>query len=269
MHSHLREQVIFDPVVAQSTQSSFSNPAPPQKKQKMSVTQTYYLAHTARGKLSRQASRADHDLRLLVGHANLLDNLMIELQDAERQQEAWFNQSVTKASREETKRIQWADTIVEDPEDDCEDDDAASDTSDSSDSSDSDSGDLEDIIKAAELSTALRRAASQPSHVTISSIEVEEDEEIYDDEFDEDLALTRVSSRSNPPELTQDSDDSSDDESPPASPPAPSIDMSLQQGNRKEMDPSGFFPNQIAEDTLENHELIDTTKHGATMIAAY
>lgn len=48
----------------------------------MSITQTYYLAHTARGKLSHEAAQADHNLRLLVGHANLLDSLMLELAEA-------------------------------------------------------------------------------------------------------------------------------------------------------------------------------------------
>lgn len=51
----------------------------------MSVTQTYYLAHTAWGKLSSGAARADHNLRLLVGHANLLDSLMVEPAEAEQE----------------------------------------------------------------------------------------------------------------------------------------------------------------------------------------
>ncbi|KAH8661827.1 hypothetical protein BGZ61DRAFT_593629 [Ilyonectria robusta] len=53
----------------------------------MFITQTYYLAHKARVKLSSEAARADHDLRLLVSHANLLDSLMLELADTEREQE--------------------------------------------------------------------------------------------------------------------------------------------------------------------------------------
>ncbi|ROT36042.1 hypothetical protein SODALDRAFT_328423 [Sodiomyces alkalinus F11] len=71
------------------------------RKRAMSITQTYYLAHKARAKLAYEASRADHDLRLLVGHANLLDSLMFELADAEREQESWFNQSVRGAIRHE------------------------------------------------------------------------------------------------------------------------------------------------------------------------
>ena len=52
----------------------------------MSITQTYYLSHKARAKLSREAAQPDHDLRLLVGHANLLDSLMLELAEAEQEQ---------------------------------------------------------------------------------------------------------------------------------------------------------------------------------------
>lgn len=41
--------------------------------------QIYRLASIARDKLCQEASRASHDLRILVAHANLLDELLIEL----------------------------------------------------------------------------------------------------------------------------------------------------------------------------------------------
>lgn len=63
----------------------------------MSLTATYYIASSARAKLGKEACKPDHNLRLLVGHANLLDALMLDLHDAEREQEAWFNQTVQKA----------------------------------------------------------------------------------------------------------------------------------------------------------------------------
>ena len=81
--------------------SSHSIYARPQKKQRMSITQTYFLAHSARGKLSKEAARADHDLRLLVGHANMLDSLMLDLASAEQEQERWFNNTVSGAHEEE------------------------------------------------------------------------------------------------------------------------------------------------------------------------
>ncbi|EXU99824.1 hypothetical protein X797_006953 [Metarhizium robertsii] len=41
--------------------------------------ETYYLAHKARAKLSREVAQPNHDLRFLVGHANLLNSLMLKL----------------------------------------------------------------------------------------------------------------------------------------------------------------------------------------------
>lgn len=181
----------------------------------MSVTQTYYLAHTARGKLSSEAARADHNLRLLVGHANLLDSLMLELAEAEQEQESWFNQSVKKASKtEEQKHIQWADTIVEDPEEDWQAEDA--DSSDSESEYDSD--------EEMEMSAPLQRVQSR-SNIVSQVAEVEEEvEDEYEDDEAEDFGLqlhrTQSHSATSPPELDHDSEeDSSEDESMPPSPP--------------------------------------------------
>lgn len=204
----------------------------------MSLTQTYYIASSARSKLGREASRPDHNLRLLVGHANLLDSLMLDLHDAEREQEAWFNQTVQKAQKaEEPKHIQWADTIVEEEEED---------------DSDSDSDfDEEDM----EMITTIRNIR-QPA-VNISSQEFEE--EYYDEEEDEpELALVRTQSHSaSPPELVDDSD--SEDESSPASPPQPNYDFDL------------FDEKQAA--SISEEALIDDTfyiqERNAPLIAAY
>lgn len=178
----------------------------------MSVTQTYFLAHTARGKLSSEASRADHNLRLLVGHANLLDSLMLELAEAEQEQESWFNQSVHKASKPSgQKHIQWADAVVEDPEQDWQAEDA-----DSSDSSDSDS-------------------------------DYSSEEEIEDDGAEDyaDLALTLTQSHgASPPDLEHDSSegDSSDDDSVPPSPPADVLPLpSFSQKERQQIATTGFY----------------------------
>merc|ERR1712029_374887 len=179
----------------------------------MSLTQTYYIAASARSELGKQGLRADHNLRLLVGHANLLDSLMIELQDAERQQEAWFHSTVAKASKaEESRHVQWVDRIVEEMDDD--------DSSDSgSDSDDSDFYDEDGDFNMVPM----------PRRLEITTVEVDEDEDQeYDDlEDDADLALTRVSSQQSPPELVHDED--SDDESPPVSPPSVSMEFSNKE----------------------------------------
>ncbi|KAI9788485.1 MAG: hypothetical protein M1833_003003 [Piccolia ochrophora] len=213
---------------SQSTQSKFPsklNPAP-EKQQKMSLTQTYFLAHTARGKLSKEASRPDHDLRLLVGHANLLDSLMSDLADAEQEQEQWFNQTVkgaTKAS-DEPKHIQWADTIVEEPENDWAIEDADTDSQ-----SDSDSESEYDEDEDIEMGTAipLQKYQSHAGLVNVSTTEVAVDDEEFDEDDEEDygdLALVRTSSHQ-PPELLDDSGESSDDDSMPPSPPQPMLDV--------------------------------------------
>ncbi|KAK4156052.1 hypothetical protein C8A00DRAFT_41429 [Chaetomidium leptoderma] len=214
-----------------SSPASFAappSPLRPRANKKMSIAQTYFLAHKARAKLSSEAARPDHNLRLLVGHANLLDSLMLELADAEREQESWFNQSVRGASHttSEERHIQWADTIVEEPEHDWQAEDAGSDDSDS----DSDFDDDEDVEMADAVS--LRRI---PSHMMLPhkaaypygvDAEEEDEEEDYDMDDEEDfaqLALQRSASHSvsptSPPELDDDSDDSTEDESMPPSPP--------------------------------------------------
>ena len=206
--SHLRIQTSFEPISAETTRTPFVS-SPPAKKQKMSLTQTYYIAASARSKLGKEACRADHDLRLLVGHANLLDSLMIELHDAERQQEAWFHNTVAKAQKsDEPRHIQWADSILEEEDDDSSDDDASDSESDYYD----EDGDFDMVMP--------RRIAQPLVHITTS--DVDEDDQYDDLEDDEGLALTRVPSQS-PPELVHDED--SDDESPPT-PPQPTMDFS-------------------------------------------
>ena len=179
----------------------------------MSLTQTYYLAHTARGKLSKEAARGDHDLRLLVGHANLLDGLMLDLAHAEQEQESWFNQTVksnTKAA-EEPKHIQWADSIPEEVEEAVEEEFYAED-------SDSDSDDEEEMEIAQPMPA---RKAPQPQSVAVA-IDDDEDEDMEDEDFEDDLALTRTSSIHPPELLHEDSDSDSEDDSMPPSPPTTS-----------------------------------------------
>ncbi|KAL8935178.1 MAG: hypothetical protein Q9211_004836 [Gyalolechia sp. 1 TL-2023] len=226
MPSNLRTSTLAPSVETPSIVRRTSS-SPPHKKQKMSLTQTYYLAHTARGKLSKEAARADHNLRLLVGHANLLDGLMLDLADAEREQESWFNQTVkgaTKASLE-PRHIQWADTI----ESAIEEDDEYSD-------SESDSDD--EIEHTPQIS--LRRLPQEQAPATTVTIVEDEDEEMDDDEEDDDLALTRISS-THPPELLHESDSESDDDMPP-SPPQAEIPLdAFSEKQRQAIATTGYY----------------------------
>lgn len=211
--SHLRLRTDFEPISAETSRSYFVS-SPPQKKQKMSLTQTYYIAASARSKLGKEACRADHNLRLLVGHANLLDSLMLELADAEKRQEEWFNNTVRKASKaEEARHIQWADTIEEVDEDDMSDSGSESDFYD-------EEGDFDMV-------SMPRNYRPSPVQITTTELDEEEDEDFYDDlEDDADLALTRVPSQS-PPELVL--DDESDDEHSPTTPPQPTMEFSEKE----------------------------------------
>ena len=66
----------------------------------MSITQSYCLALSARGKLVHEAARPDLKLRLLVGHANMLDQIMLDLTDKE-EQTLYIKHSVAAACSEE------------------------------------------------------------------------------------------------------------------------------------------------------------------------
>ncbi|KAI9901854.1 hypothetical protein N3K66_003671 [Trichothecium roseum] len=191
-------------------------------KKKMSITQTYYLAHKARAKLSREAAQSDHDLRLLVGHANLLDTLMIELADAEREQERWFNQSVHQSQpKQQERHVQWADTIASVPEE-------AYDSDSSSESSDDEYDDDEDI----EMTNA--PVSLRPVPKASAAID---DDDVMEDDLEEDYAqleLVRTSSHSSPPPELVDESDSSDDESMPPSPPEEHLPEPLSKQAVKE-----------------------------------
>jgi hypothetical protein len=201
------------------------------QQKKMSITQTYYLAHTARKKLTREASRADHDLRLLVGHANLLDSLMYDLADAEREQERWFNQTVsgaTKTSAPSTRQhIQWASTVVEEPEEDWDPEDASDVDSELSDS-DSDDSDYDETEFVINTPVRRRRSPSPVAHFHEDLLEEDDEGDDTDSDFeydeDEELSLTRSPSRQSPPELLADSDGESEDEATPPSPPQPTLE---------------------------------------------
>ncbi|KAI0971854.1 hypothetical protein F4678DRAFT_432305 [Xylaria arbuscula] len=203
--------------------STTFSPSPLPKKKTMSITQTYFLAHKARAKLSSEAARPDHNLRLLVGHANLLDSLMIDLADAEREQESWFNQSVRGATtpKTEERHIQWADSVAEE-------EDWEADSSDSDEDSDMDDDEDIEMFDAAPLSRIPSHLVTPPSP-KLHTMEADEFED--DDEDFAHLGLTRSSSHStSPPELEHDSESSEDESMPPSPPTATIPTFSEKQG---------------------------------------
>lgn len=262
MPSHLRLQSSIEPHTTQSFYPQKSSPlSPPAKKQKMSLTQTYYVASTARSKLGKEAGKPDHDLRLLVGHANLLDALMIELADAEREQEAWFHDTVRKANKSEAPRhVQWIDSIAEEMEEDSDDSDS---------DSDSDSDIYEEDVPVIAAPARRRSVSPPPAQYIISEEELsDEDEEDFEYDEDEELELTRVPSH-HPPELIHEDSDS-DDESMPPSPEQPSLELTEKQ-RQQAMATSAFFEKQAANQQphLYQPELLITERNNGAMVAAY
>ena len=210
----------------------------------LSLTQTYFLAHSSRQKLSKEAARPDHDLRLLVGHANMLDALMVDLASAEQEQERWFNKSVSGAKSEEEPTEEWAETIVEERLEDAESSD---------DESEADEDESEDTI------------------ITTTE-EVDSDDEYNSS----DLALTRTHSHSrhSPPELSSDSDSESEDEHMPPSPPQPTF-SALTDKQRAAIATTSYYESKdtslspTEQEAFQSEGFFLPQRQQSTLIAAY
>ncbi|KAL2012848.1 hypothetical protein VTN00DRAFT_373 [Thermoascus crustaceus] len=267
----------FSTAAVSPSHPAFGHLARRRQQKKMSITQTYYLAYTARSKLSKEAARADHDLRLLVGHANLLDSLMLELADAEQEQERWFNQTVSgvsKASQEEPRHIQWAEAVVEDPEEDWDPEDVSD--SECSDDSDYDDGDF--LVNTPPAPR--RRAPSPVAIVTEQEVDSDDSDCDADDDDDdgEELTLTRSNSRKSPPELLSDSDEESEDDSLPPSPPQQTLSTFSEEHQTVATtiyDPKGSTTttelplSESERPDLYDHEYYIPSQDRSTMIEAY
>ncbi|KAK6346445.1 hypothetical protein TWF730_010767 [Orbilia blumenaviensis] len=208
------------------------------KQSKMSITQTFYLAHKARGKLSSEASKSDHDLRLLVGHANLLDRLMLHLQTAEREQDAWFNAMVRGNSTEDDES-NLMDTISEEDEEE-----HIGSLAEDYPESDSSADDSEDDYEweSGHIVSTPRYPAYDYSKTVIDVDEVDADED-FEEEEDGFYALRRTSSHApmSPPDLIE--DDDSDSESVPPSPPQPTLAEPIfyESKSRKDTERADFY----------------------------
>ncbi|KAI1144353.1 hypothetical protein F5Y05DRAFT_25079 [Hypoxylon sp. FL0543] len=226
------------------------SPTLPLPRKKMSITQTYFLAHKARAKLSNEAARPDHNLRLLVGHANLLDSLMLDLAEAEREQESWFNQSVRGAApKAEDRHVQWADnvTVVDDWEADSS--DSESDTDDEDEDEDVEMADAIPLQRVPSHTTAV-----PPPSPQLYTMDEDEDDDFEDDDEDYDaLSLTRSPSHiiTSPPELEHDSD-SSEDEAMPPSPPSASIPTFSEKQKESTTTTKYFDSRQDEEEDEDN-----------------
>ncbi|KAL7266943.1 hypothetical protein RUND412_010490 [Rhizina undulata] len=186
----------------------------------MSIKQTFYLAHTARAKLAAEATRQDHDLRLLVGHANFLDALMVYLWEAERAQQLWFDDMVR--GNEEPREIHDWSIMSTEEDDSSPATPSSSSTSSPSPSSSASITDNDDEMDA-EYSYPLL-LMPQPARCDNPDTGIFFDEE-YEGE-DGMYALMRTSSH-RPPALCPDMSDDEEEDSNPPSPPQTSARIHL------------------------------------------
>ena len=246
------------------------------QEKKMAYTQTFQLAQRARGKLQREASQHDHNLRLLVGHANLLDNLMVALAEAEREQEQWFNDVVrgSIAAEDEEEDIEqdeeeesrdWPEQCYEgqgwlavDYSDSESDEDSESEAD-----SDEEMEDVQYTMPRLTRKPSLRSLRSY-AQTTIGVSEVDEYDEDFEDE-DGMYPLTRTSSHGSPPQLVADLTDDEDEESSPPSPPQLSLPFTPIKGKERIRTTSFFEENPHSS----HHETFLDGIHTSSLISTF
>jgi hypothetical protein len=178
----------------------------------MRISQSYYIAQVARNKLLPEASRADHNLRVVVGHANLLDSLLIQLEEAAQEHENRLGQPAHRAVKpSQRRRVKWANIIVEDAEE------GRLAEVDSSDSSDSDSDySSDEEIDTTGISPSHRIVARRAVVASYREVREFEDDNVGGGDSDHDghVLHLRQPQGISAPELKHDSDDDSDSEAP-------------------------------------------------------
>lgn len=103
-------------LAAASARPKYEVEIAPRRRQKLNLLQTAFLAHKAQDKLFKEAAKGDHDLRLLVGHASMLNFITLDLANAEKEQTRWLSRSPHSARGDEKPEQEHIETIVEDPE---------------------------------------------------------------------------------------------------------------------------------------------------------
>jgi hypothetical protein len=177
----------------------------------MRISQSYYIAQVARNKLLPEASRADHNLRVVVGHANLLDSLLIQLEEAAQEHENRLGQPAHRAAKpSQRRRVKGANIIVEDAEEGWL---AEVDSSDSLDSDNDYSSDEENDTTG--ISPSHRIVARRAVVASCREVREFEDDNVGGGDSDHDghVLHLRQPQGISAPELKHDSDDDSDDDS--------------------------------------------------------
>lgn len=192
---------------------------------KLAITETYHIAATCRSKLGKEADRSDLELRRLVCHANMLDEIMDQLTQSEQAYRASLLEGTVCAApapNRPASKLQWMDTIseeVEEQEDDDDDDDQ--------DCAD-DSNHKRAVLKRHSRSPPPKPWTGFFDDIDGSSDEEEDhDQDIESDDegCNDDLKLQRSSYCHRVPELTHDCDSASEeDEALPVAATKPDLD---------------------------------------------
>ncbi|POS85827.1 hypothetical protein EPUL_006624 [Erysiphe pulchra] len=209
----------------------------------------------ARRKLAREASRSDLNLSRLVGHANLLDSLMLELGRAEREQQQKqqpVNVTVQRTVKPDSSRhIQWADCVVVEPEEDWNLSDAESDSENEEECDSEECLDMEANMVSLQRVPSRRNLSSFNTQniITYSTLMSYPDTDEDDDEDFDVLQLEYSPSHSSPPELDNDSD-SSEDEAMPPSPPTSHLPSFLSTNPSTQNLSKPLIPENLSSEPL-------------------
>ena len=157
----------------------------------------YHIAIEAQTKLEKEASRAVHNLRRLVAHANLLDTIAESIwEDRAPQQETPFDDAAVATAAEEKQgpglSLSLPEVITKLFANEADSDDASEDVVDEKCGDQTDSKGREDSFLNVRRGSAYSKFSSDECAQKMSTLEsIPEDEDFLND----DLQLVRVSSR--------------------------------------------------------------------------
>lgn len=166
----------------------------------MSMAETYFLASKAQSKLTHEASKSNHNLRMLVSHANLLDNLMESLSKKKMVPETPLKQTY---SSQYSYNVSHFSTIHE--EDEEEEEDYSED-----DYSEDEEFESKPYKQMPTIDDYSKLTPNMHDH-EVQVIEINCDDEDDDDDYD-DTNSSVISSPESIPSLSYSSEEESDDE---------------------------------------------------------
>ncbi|KAF5097135.1 hypothetical protein D0Z03_001481 [Geotrichum reessii] len=172
----------------------------------MSMAETYFLASKAQSKLTHEASKNNHNLRMLVSHANLLDNLMESLSKKKMLPETPLKQTY---STQYSYNMSHFSTIHEEDEDEEDEEEEEEDYSEDEYSEDEEF-ESKPYKQMPTLDDYSKLTPNMHDH-EVQVVEINCDDEDEDDDY-EGTNSTVVSSPESMPSLSYSSEEESEDE---------------------------------------------------------